>query len=70
MNLENQTPFFWICIGILVIIMLREITCWYWKINEILNEKKKQTRILEEMLFTMNPNATYFDEQENKESTP
>lgn len=72
MNLENQSPLFWIIAILLVIVITREISCWYWKISENLNEKKKQTRILEEILFSINPNATYFDELEenNKESTP
>lgn len=49
-------------------LLLREVKCWYWKINEITNEQKKQTRILEEMLYTMNPNSEYFKEKE-KEKT-
>lgn len=60
----------WIVIIFFIIIVSREIICWYWKINDILKEQKKQTRILEEMLYTMNPRATYFDENENDESTP
>lgn len=63
-------PILWIIIGLLIILVSREILCWYWKINEMLAEKKKQTRILEEILYTMNPRATYFDETENDESTP
>ena len=71
MNLENQGPLFWIIAILLVIVVTREISCWYWKISENLNEKKKQTRLLEEILFTLNPNATHFDEAEEKEeSTP
>lgn len=72
MNLENQSPLFWIIAILLIIVITREISCWYWKISENLNEKKKQTRILEEILFSINPNATYFEELEenNEKSTP
>lgn len=67
-----DNPAVWIVGIILVIVITREISCWYWKISESLNEKKRQTRILEEILFSINPNATYFDEIEenNDESTP
>ena len=60
-------PFEWILIGILAFIILRELMCWYWKTSDILKEERKQTRILEEILYTMNPRATYFDEKEEEE---
>lgn len=64
-----NNPIFWICISFIIIIVIREIVCWYWKINDILDEHKKQTQILEEMLYTMNPNSKYFTnkEQEKKD---
>lgn len=39
--------------GILVWIVLREVKCWYWKINNILEEQQKQTEILETILREM-----------------
>lgn len=62
-----DNPIVWIIVILIIILVSREILCWYWKINEILNEKEKQTRILEEILYTMNPKATYFDEKEEEE---
>jgi len=62
-----DNPIIWIAIGILIIIVIREIVCWYWKINERLNEQKKQTKLLEEILRSTNPNSTYFDKKENQD---
>lgn len=61
-----DNPVIWIIVILLIILVAREILCWYWKINEILDEQEKQTRILEEILQTMNPNANYFDEKKDK----
>lgn len=36
--------------GILTWIAIREVKCWYWKINNILEEQQKQTEILETIL--------------------
>ncbi len=40
-------------VGILVWLVLREVKCWYWKINNILEEQQKQTEILEIILREM-----------------
>lgn len=44
--------------GILVWLVLREVRCWYWKINEILEEQQKQTEILEIILREMKLSGT------------
>ena len=49
--------------GICIWLLLREVKCWYWKINQITNEQRKQTQILEEMLRVINPDSEYFDEE-------
>ena len=45
--LEHPSVLF--IVSILVILVIREIVCWYWKINEHLEEQQKQTEILEEI---------------------
>lgn len=35
--------------GICIWLLLREIKCWYWKINDIIAEQKKQTEVLEQI---------------------
>lgn len=45
--LEHPSVLF--IVTILVILVIREIVCWYWKINEHLEEQQKQTEILEEI---------------------
>lgn len=38
-----------ICIWLL----LRELKCWYWKINDITAEQKRQTEVLQNILNTL-----------------
>ena len=59
-------PIVWIIIGFLVIIISREIVCWYWKINDILEEQKQQTKILEEILYTMTKTTKKTKKKTNK----
>lgn len=40
---------YWIIVVIIIIAVIREVVCWYWKINEHLEEQQKQTEILEEI---------------------
>ena len=65
-GIDTEQLIIFIIAGICIWLLLREVKCWYWKINEITNEQKKQTRILEEMLYTMNPNSEYFKEKEKE----
>lgn len=56
-NISNDLPITIkvITIAILVWLVVREIRCWYWKINAILAEQQKQTEILEKILSKMKP---------------
>lgn len=35
---------------VVVFLILREVFCWYWKINEIVKNQKETNRLLSEML--------------------
>ena len=39
-----------IAIAIIAFFLLRELFCWYYKINERLKEQKKTNRLLEQIL--------------------
>lgn len=64
---------------IVFLLLIREVRLWYWKVNERLGEQKKQTKLLEEILFQVSQinikvdpdiEIVYEDETENEESTP
>lgn len=40
-------------LGIVVFLVLRMVTLWYWKINERLNEQRKTNILLMKMLSSM-----------------
>lgn len=40
-------------IGIFLWLVTREIRCWYWRINELLTEHKKQNELLQAILNKM-----------------
>lgn len=44
---------FALIIGIVVFLVLRELNCWYWKINESIKLKEKQNLLLERILFQL-----------------
>lgn len=71
-EINEAQLFMYIAIIFVILLIIREARCWYWKVNEIVDEQKKQTEILEEILFKINPNAMYFDryDDENEKSTP
>lgn len=35
---------------LIVLIISREIVCWYWKVNERLEEQKRTNRLLKKLL--------------------
>lgn len=37
-------------VGIIVFLILREVACWYWKINERIELQQKQIKLLEELI--------------------
>lgn len=69
-NITTYEIVLYIIMALCIWLLIREFRTWYWKINDIVAEQEKQTRILEEMLYTINPRAKYFDEIENDEKTP
>jgi len=49
-DLMDFSTFFTILIVIIVVfLILREVMCWYWKLNKIVELQKPQTRILFKM---------------------
>lgn len=37
-------------VAVLVLALIRELICWYWKINTIVTEQQKQTELLKQIL--------------------
>ena len=67
----GESAVFWIIIAIIIFFVVREIMLWYWKINKIVENQDEQIKLLEEILYSMNPKSEYFkaDEEEKDEST-
>ena len=49
-------------VGIIVFLILREVACWYWKINERIELQQKQIHLLEQLLAS-NPDSRQNTEQ-------
>ncbi len=50
-------------IVILVFLLLREVACWYWKINERINLQSKQLAILEKLAEKLDVDMTSLDKK-------
>lgn len=46
-----------IIVLILLFLIFREVSCWYWKINEKINLQRTQNSILEQILKELRENA-------------
>jgi hypothetical protein len=44
---SDQQIFIYIAIGIGIFFLVREVFCWYWKINSIVDELKKMNANLD-----------------------
>lgn len=42
-----------IIIILVVFVIAREILCWYWKINKVVENQEKLLEIMEDILFEM-----------------
>ena len=42
---------------ILIFLVLREVNCWYWKINERVSLMKKQNLLLQKLIITIKDNG-------------
>lgn len=47
-----------IAMSILVWLIIRDIRCWYWRINDRIDEQQKQTELLEKILNEIKSNNT------------
>lgn len=42
-----------LAVGLLLLLLGREVVCWYWKVNALLEEQRKQTALLVELVAEM-----------------
>lgn len=74
MNLGGQNPIFWICIALIILLAIREIRCWYWKINEMMGLQEDQYQTMQEILKELREikaqNIKESTKEPNDESTP
>ncbi|MDD6036929.1 MAG: hypothetical protein PUC30_12215 [Lachnospiraceae bacterium] len=57
LNIDIMQIVIYLIMGICIWLLIRDIRCWYFKINEIVDEQKKQTEILNNILDKINPNT-------------
>lgn len=50
LDLDVTSLILFVCVGIIIWLAIREVKLWYWRINEIVNEQKQQTDILNDIL--------------------
>ena len=48
--MEIGTIIYGLIVSALVLALIRELICWYWKINTIVTEQQKQTELLKQIL--------------------
>lgn len=71
--MDGQEIFFILCGGILVLYLIREILCKYWKITDIVFNQEDQKKLMQEILKELREIKAQNKKEEieaKEESTP
>lgn len=66
-KLDTLQIIIYLIMFICIWILLREIKCWYWKVNDILREQQRQTEALYQIINELQI-ARQKEESKDKES--